>query len=243
MADRSKRHLERVLRECAEAGVPGPASPWPEIRDRVVGRGMAGTQTSEARAGENPAADAPTARRPLLVPDRPLGWALAVLSVVILGLGAYAASGPVRELFGGGPLGPGAAGSDKVVEGTPGRDRINRGGGDDHTIRALAGNDSVFDTGGRNVAYGGDGNDWMIVTGSLYGGSGEDQLEPFGEAKASGGPGADVIYAHNDERNAVSCGPGNDTVYFDGKLDSLATDCEKQIPRQFEPPLNVPFDD
>ena len=112
--------------------------------------------------------------------------------------------------------------------GTPGKDRIDRGG-EDHTIRALAGDDTVFDTGGRNVAYGGNGNDRMIVTGLVYGGPGEDQLEPFGEAEASGGPGADVIYAHNDERNTVSCGPGNDTVYFDGKLDSLATDCEKQI--------------
>jgi Ca2+-binding RTX toxin-like protein len=242
VADRSKRHLERVLRECAEAGVPGTASPWPEIRERVVGRETDGTQASGARANENPAADAPGTRRPLLVPDRPLGWALAVLSVLILGFSAYAASGPVRELFGGGPLGPGAAGSDKVFEGTPGRDQIDRGGGDD-TIRALAGNDTVFDTGGRNIAYGGDGNDWMIITGSVYGGPGQDQLEPFGGAKASGGPGADVIYAHNDERNAVTCGTGDDTVYFDRKLDSLATDCEKQIPRQFEPPTNVPFDD
>ena len=153
-------------------------------------------------------------------------------------MGAFAASGPVRELFGG-PLGPGSPGPGEVVMGTPGKDRIDRGG-DDHTIRALAGDDTVFDTGGRNVAYGGNGNDRMIVTGLVYGGPGEDQLEPFGEAEASGGPGADVIYAHNDERNTVSCGPGNDTVYFDGKLDSLATDCEKQIPRQFGVPLNVP---
>jgi hypothetical protein len=89
---------------------------------------------------------------------------------------------------------------------------------------------------------GGGGDDWMIVTGSVYGGPGEDQLEPFGVAKAVGGPGADVIYAHNDERNTVSCGTGRDTVYFDGTLDSLAADCERQIPRQYEPPINAPFD-
>ena len=51
----------------------------------------------------------------------------------------------------------------------------------------------------------------MIVTGSVYGVPGEDQSEPPG-AKVSGGPGADVIYGHNDERNAVSCGTGSDTV-------------------------------
>jgi hypothetical protein len=241
VADRSKRHLERVLRECAQSGVTDKASPWPEIRERLGGRGTDEARAVEARAVEGRAMGAPRTRRPFFVPDRPLGWALAALSVLILGLGAYAASGPVRELFVG-PLGPESPGPGEVVMGTPGKDRIDRGD-DDHTIRALAGDDTVFDTGGRNVAYGGDGNDWMIVTGSVYGGPGEDQLEPFGGAKASGGPGADVIYAHNDERNAVSCGPGNDTVYFDGKLDSLATDCEKQIPRQFEPPLNVPFDD
>ena len=67
-------------------------------------------------------------------------------------------------------------------------------------------------------------------------------MEPFEGAKASGGPGADVIYAHNDERNALSCGTGSDTVYFDGELDALATGCEKHIPRQFGPPLNVPLD-
>jgi hypothetical protein len=65
---------------------------------------------------------------------------------------------------------------------------------------------------------------------------------PWG-AKASGGPGAGVIHAHNDERNAVSCGTGSDTISFDGELDALATDCGKHIPRQFEPPLNVPLDD
>ena len=73
--------------------------------------------------------------------------------------------------------------------------------------------------------------------------TGRGPVGAFRGAKASGGPGADVIYGHNDERNAVSCGTGSDTVYLDGKLDSLATDCEKQISRQFEPPLNVPFDD
>jgi Ca2+-binding RTX toxin-like protein len=231
------QHLERVLRECAESGVPDKASPWPAIRDHLGGQDEGGALTSGSTA-----ADAPRARRPLLVPNRPLGWALAILSVLILGLGPYAASGPVRELFGGGPLGPGSAGTDNVVVGTAERDKVVRGGGDD-TIRALAGNDTVFDTEGRNVAYGGEGDDWMMVSGSVYGGPGEDQLEPFfGKAEANGGPGADVIYAHNDERNTVSCGTGRDTVYFDGALDSLAADCERRIPR-FEPPINVPLDD
>jgi Ca2+-binding RTX toxin-like protein len=161
--------------------------------------------------------------------------------VLILGLGAYAASGPVLELFGGGPLGPGSPGTDNVVVGTPERDQIHRGGGDD-TIRALAGNDTVFDIEGRNVAYGGDGDDWITISGSGYGGPGEDTIEGvFREGRAVGGPGADLILAHNDERNSVSCGTGRDTVYFDKALDSLAADCERQIPREYDVIGDVPF--
>ena len=70
-------------------------------------------------------------------------------------IGSCDAGGRVFRALG--PLGPGAAGSDKMFWGTHGGDRIDRGG--DDTIRTLAGNDTVFDTGGRNVACGGDGND------------------------------------------------------------------------------------
>ena len=241
MADRSKRHLKRVLRECAESGVPDKASPWPEIRERLGVRGTVEARASAVRTNEGTVADAPGARRPPLIPDRPLGWALAVLSVLILGLGAYAASGPVRELLGGGPLGPGSPGTDNAVVGTPERNRMDGGAGDD-TIRALAGNDTVFDTEGRNVAYGGEGDDWITISGSGYGGPGEDTVDVvFGEGKAVGGPGADLILVHNDERDTVSCGTGRDTVYFDKELDSLATDCERQKPREYEVPGEVPF--
>jgi hypothetical protein len=44
------------------------------------------------------------------VPNTPLGWALAVLSVLILGTGVYAASGPVGEFFRYGIPGPGGLG-------------------------------------------------------------------------------------------------------------------------------------
>ena len=48
------------------------------------------------------------------------------------------------------------------IYGTPEGDRIDGGGGDD-TIHALAGWDTVFDTEGRNAAYGG-----TATTGSQY---------------------------------------------------------------------------
>ena len=127
------------------------------------------------------------------------------------------------------------------IYGTPEGDRIDGGGGDD-TIHALAGWDTVFDTEGRNAAYGGDGDDWITISGSGYGGPGEDTIEGvFKGGKASGGPGVDLILVHNGKPNTVSCGTGRDHVYFDKELDSLAADCERQIPREYHVPGYVPF--
>ncbi len=138
MADRNKRHLERVLRECAESGVPDTATPWPAIRERVRREGIDEMRTSAARASEGRAADGPRSRRPLLVPDRPLGWVLAVLSALILGVGVFAASGPVRELFRDGlpnPSGPGPGGHTGREQ--PGEPALGSG---DRTAPLAAGN-------------------------------------------------------------------------------------------------------
>jgi len=94
-----RRRLKRALRGCAEGWAPRAADPWPAIRERLGGT-TAGRGAGEggARAREDRAADG-ARRRPLLVPNRPLGWALAVLSVLIVGAGVYGASGPLREVF------------------------------------------------------------------------------------------------------------------------------------------------
>jgi hypothetical protein len=76
---------------------------------------------------------------------------------------------------------------------------------------------------------------------SIYGGPGNDSLEPIGKGEVSGAPGADFILAHNDKHYTISCGAGKDTVYFDEALDSPAADCERQAPHQFKPPNNEPF--
>jgi hypothetical protein len=91
---------------------------------------------------------------------------------------------------------------------------------------------------GDNVAHGGD---WIVLTGSIYGGPGNDLLEPIGEGEVSGGPGADLILAPNEKRNTIPCGASKDTVYFEEALDSPAADCERQVPHQFTPPNNEPF--
>lgn len=237
MTDKSNGHLERVLRECAEAGVPDAAAPWDAIRNRVDA-----LETDETRSGEDQRiGDRPTgvsrARR-LLIPDHPLAWVLAAVSVLILGLGAYTASGLVGELIDRGM--PGPASSGEKIFGTDKIDDIS-GTRHDDTIYALAGNDWVTDREGDNVAYGGDGNDWLTLSGSLYGGLGNDVLEPVGAGRVSGGPGADFVLAHNGKRDTISCGAGKDIVYFDKALDELAADCERQKPHQFKPPMSAPF--
>jgi hypothetical protein len=106
-----RRRLERALRGCAEGWTPRTADPWPAIRERVSGTAAGrGAGEGGARAREDRAADG-ARRRPPLVPNRPLGWALAVLSVLIVGAGVYGASGPLREVFRDGLPGSVGAGS------------------------------------------------------------------------------------------------------------------------------------
>jgi len=106
-----RRRLERALRECTERGAPADTVDlWPAIKERVIAQVTSGTPASRAQASEDRVAHGPRRRRPLLVPDRPLGWVLTALSVLILGAGVYAASGLVREFLGNGLPGPGSSG-------------------------------------------------------------------------------------------------------------------------------------
>ena len=104
-----RRRLERALRGCAEGWAPQATDPWPAIKERVSRTATRDTRANRTRTGEGGRPPG-SPRRPLLVPNNPLGWVLAVLSVLILGAGAYAASGPIRELVGNGLPGPGSPG-------------------------------------------------------------------------------------------------------------------------------------
>ena len=96
MANQRKR-LEKALRGCADAGVPDTMDLWPVVKERVsVGR------VSTELAGQGESSPAPPRRRsraPQLFPNTPLGWVLAGVSVLIIGVGIYAAAEPVRELY------------------------------------------------------------------------------------------------------------------------------------------------
>jgi hypothetical protein len=112
MTEQRKR-IERGLRECAEHGVPDTVDLWPAIREHVSGQRASGERMIGESMGER-AVGSPRRRwLPWLVPNTLLGWTLAVLSVLILGIGVYAASGPLHELFRQGLPGTVEAGSDE----------------------------------------------------------------------------------------------------------------------------------
>lgn len=108
-----RERLQRALRGCAEQGVPDSVDLWPGIRER-----LSGGRTTETRASEGPSTAGSRRRAwsPRLVPNHPLGWALAVLSVLILGVGIYVISGPVNELLQHGLPGTIGPGSQKEVD-------------------------------------------------------------------------------------------------------------------------------
>jgi hypothetical protein len=98
-----RRRLERALRGCAERGAPADTVDlWPVVRERVGGARMAGTPTDDERTAGG-------TRRPLRPVHAPVALALAALSVLILGLIAFAAAGPVGEFVQNGAPGPGEA--------------------------------------------------------------------------------------------------------------------------------------
>lgn len=91
-----RRRLEKALRGCAEAGVPDSVDLWPAVRERATGERVRAESVVEERAGGRTGRHRPASQ---LVPNTPLGWVLAAVSVLIVGVGVYAAAGPIRELY------------------------------------------------------------------------------------------------------------------------------------------------
>lgn len=85
---------EKTLREYAEREVPDTEDPWPGIRQRIQAVPACRGTEPEMTSASGPGRRWP----PQLVPGTLLGYALAVLSVLILAMGVYTASGPIREL-------------------------------------------------------------------------------------------------------------------------------------------------
>ncbi len=94
---------------------------------------------------------------------------------------------------------------------------------------ALAGNDTVTNTGEGNTIYGDAGNDVITNTGNnsyIDGGAGNDKISLQGEAAGvtvSGGAGADIIYSNN-AGNLIISGEGKDVVEGFGESDTIQVD-------------------
>ncbi len=113
-----KERLEKALQGCAEARTPDTVDLWPAIRERVSGQRASGDRMIGERTGEH-AVGTPRRRwLPQLVPKTPLGLVLAVFSVLIIGVGAYAASGPIADLLRHGLPGPAARGVEEQPHGS-----------------------------------------------------------------------------------------------------------------------------
>jgi Ca2+-binding RTX toxin-like protein len=104
-----------------------------------------------------------------------------------------------------------AGSGNDVVQGGRGNDTIRGNRGNDE-LDGESGNDRVSGWEGDDIVRGGTGND------RLSGGSGEDEI--------SGGSGNDRIFARDNQRDVIRCGPGFDRVYAD-RIDSVASDCER----------------
>lgn len=98
------------------------------------------------------------------------------------------------------------------VRGGDGDDTMHGGQGND-TQYGDAGNDLIYAGLGRDVTYGGDGNDtlWALARGDVHGRYDTRADTLYGEA------GDDLFRTRDGERDAISCGEGNDTAYLDFK--------------------------
>jgi Ca2+-binding RTX toxin-like protein len=128
----------------------------------------------------------------------------------------------------------GNAGDDNLY-GQAQKDALRGGSGDDELYDASYNIHGCIDD--RNVLIGGRGEDTVAGWTKLYGGAGNDELDGTGTPCVRGTPmsirgGAgtdrirsggfdDTINARDGERDTVSCGSGEDTVYFDKGTDSV----------------------
>jgi len=86
-------------------------------------------------------------------------------------------------------------------------------------LNGIQGNDTVRGREGKDTVVGMDGKD------TLGGGSGEDEFDAGG--------GADTIEAADNEADTISCGGGNDIVFFDQGVNTFlnANACEAKRPQ------------
>jgi Ca2+-binding RTX toxin-like protein len=95
--------------------------------------------------------------------------------------------------------------------GQDGQEDVLRGTARGELICGLSGDDTLYGHGGRDTLDGGYGSDTLIP------GPGRDVVRA--------GYGDDEVFARDDERDEIDCGPGKDTVDAD-RVDVAARNCE-----------------
>jgi Ca2+-binding RTX toxin-like protein len=130
----------------------------------------------------------------------------------------------------------GGEGNDSITYGShKGVDLIYGGGGNDDLWDSSR--NVRRETDDKNVLAGGEGDDFLYGHTKFFGGPGHDTLDveyPYKDTRTTldGGPGfdtitgdrsVDTVYAQDRERDEITCGGNEDTVYFDQGIDVVDT--------------------
>ena len=133
----------------------------------------------------------------------------------------------VVRTYGGSDTVDGGRGADRIELGSgndlacpgPGADQVLGGRGRDTLYSGIC-HEVLVDVGVSDTLFGGPGRDFLEGP-FMYGGTGADRLELWSwvrEQRANGGPGDDLIIAHDDDspptsdRDVNNCGEGSDRV-------------------------------
>jgi Ca2+-binding RTX toxin-like protein len=143
-----------------------------------------------------------------------------VIATLVIGIAATASPVAYGKKLTGTPAA-------EAIFGTPGRDKLNSGGGDD-LLFGGAGKDKlkIGPHAGGALALGGTGKDLLI------GGSGTEQLVDDDGTKGDefqAGSGDDQLFSADGAKDFVDCGKGNDIAYADGS--DVVRRCETVIRR------------
>ncbi|MCI5060686.1 MAG: type I secretion C-terminal target domain-containing protein [Alphaproteobacteria bacterium] len=119
-------------------------------------------------------------------------------------------------------------GTDHVLDGLAGHDRIHLGSGADK-VTGGAGNDRIFGGDGDDLLYGAGDNDKIEGQGGddrLYGGTGNDRIHGgTGDDEIHGGAGNDKLNGH-DDNDIITGGDGDDVLHGGNGIDYLFGDAD-----------------
>jgi Ca2+-binding RTX toxin-like protein len=174
---------------------------------------------------------------------RHLGAAVALLATMSLAMASVASAHPGQGPWDFDHYWIGTPGDDvysaaaespdtsDLLIGLAGNDNID-GGNKHDVILGNAGVDAITGGDGRDLIIGGLGPDRLAggeQSDRILGGPGDDGINGQGGRDVIlAGSGDDLIIANDGRRDAISCGPGRDSVKAD-RRDRIARDCERVV--------------